>query len=179
MPYTSDKQHLKSHMLSVLKKNHPEDWVNAQSLLDELFEEFFIYHQELEFQNDELRRIQKELEASRRKLVETFDNAPVSYVITDDEGKIIRVNKTFLYTLDLDLLEVKNRLLSDFIHPEEQDTFYFHFQSVTKNGDIQNTNLLLQTSKLKVPVIISSNSYEVSGEKYIRSVFLFKDLCNF
>lgn len=179
MPYTSDKVHLRNHLVKTLENKHPSDMKNIQVIIDELLEEFFVYHQELEFQNDELRRIQKELENSQSKLMETFDNAPVSYIITDDLGKIIKANNTFYSTLGLDILQVKNRLLSDFISSDTQDNFYFHFKSVCQSQQIQNVNLILQTSDLEVPVIMSSNTYESSGQKYIRSVFLFKDLCNY
>jgi two-component system sensor histidine kinase/response regulator len=57
-----------------------------------LLEELRIHQIELEMQNDELRRVQAELEASRALYFDLYDLAPVGYVTTDHNGVILQAN---------------------------------------------------------------------------------------
>jgi PAS domain S-box-containing protein len=61
---------------------------------------------ELEMQNDELRRVQEELDASRGKYADLYDFAPVGYFTLDARGLIREVNQT-----GSDLLGIGKRLL--------------------------------------------------------------------
>ena len=54
--------------------------------------ELEVHQVELELQNEELRRAQAELEASRDRFAELYDNAPMAYVILDPRGLIQREN---------------------------------------------------------------------------------------
>ncbi len=47
---------------------------------------------ELEMQNDELRRAQQELEASRVKYFDLYDLAPVGYFTVSEQGLILEAN---------------------------------------------------------------------------------------
>ncbi|MBI5250474.1 MAG: hypothetical protein HY912_13355 [Desulfomonile tiedjei] len=55
-----------------------------------LIHELQVYQIELEMQNDELRRTQQELEASRDNFSELYECAPVGYVTLNDKGLILR-----------------------------------------------------------------------------------------
>ena len=57
-----------------------------------IVEQYHIQQIELELQNEELRRIQAELEASRARYFDLFDLAPVGYVRLDREGAIVQSN---------------------------------------------------------------------------------------
>ena len=49
---------------------------------------------ELETQNEELRRVQNDLEISRSRYADLYDFAPVGYFTFDEQGRIIEVNLT-------------------------------------------------------------------------------------
>ncbi len=57
--------------------------------------ELHVHQIELEIQNEELRNIQADLERSRGKYSDLFNNAPVAYLIVDGSGFILESNRTF------------------------------------------------------------------------------------
>ena len=59
-----------------------------------LVHELRVHQIELEMQNDELRRTQQELEASREKYFDFYDLAPVGYVFINEKGIVLDSNLT-------------------------------------------------------------------------------------
>ena len=70
-----------------LEKISPAD---VQSIIQELQANQI----ELEMQNDELRRVQQELETSREKYFDLYDLAPVCYITINEKGIILESNIT-------------------------------------------------------------------------------------
>lgn len=77
-------------------------------------------------QNDELRRVQQELENSRSRLAELFDFAPVAYVTLDSEGIIREANLAAASLLGVNRGQLLFKKLTGFIANESQDAFYLH-----------------------------------------------------
>src|SRR5512143_224728 len=75
-----------------LKKE--DERVKKLSILDvrDLVHELGTNQIELEMQNEELRRAQEELEASRSRYADLYDFAPVGYFTFDTNGLIMEVN---------------------------------------------------------------------------------------
>ncbi|MHB1025777.1 MAG: PAS domain-containing sensor histidine kinase, partial [Desulfobacteria bacterium] len=99
-----------------------------------LLHELQVHQIELEIQNDELRRAQQELEASRVKYFDLYDLAPVGYFTVDEKGLILEANLR-----GADLLGVgRNRLvrqpLTRYIVPEDQDVYYLHRKRLLETG---------------------------------------------
>ena len=85
---------------------------------------------ELELQNEELLLIQTELEDAQFRFKELYkdlyDHAPVGYCTINAENVILKHN---LYTTQLLSMQGEHLLgqkLTDFIHPDDQDTYYLH-----------------------------------------------------
>jgi PAS domain S-box-containing protein len=57
-----------------------------------LLQELEVHQVELELQNDELRQLQKDLEASRNEYLSLYNSAPVGFVTVNSEGRIVRAN---------------------------------------------------------------------------------------
>src|SRR5574344_227898 len=96
-------------------------------------EELSIYQIELEHQNEALRHTQQELENSKEIYRNLFDNAPVSYLMIDDDGIITDVNNTFsnvYYMVKENILKTR---LDKYVVPVYQDTYY-HFIKLLKNN---------------------------------------------
>ena len=88
---TSDLRHRAEEMLR--KQLETLDMIpsaDVQSIVHELQ----VHQIELEVQNDELRRAQQELAASREKYFDLYDLAPVGYVSLNEKGIILESNLT-------------------------------------------------------------------------------------
>ncbi len=59
-----------------------------------LIHELRVHQIELEMQNEELRRVQNELEISRSRYADLYDFAPIGYFTFDEQGRIIEMNLT-------------------------------------------------------------------------------------
>jgi PAS domain S-box-containing protein len=103
-----------------------------------------VYQIELEMQNDELRRSREQLEQSRSEYADLYDFAPVGYLTLDRLGIITKANLTACGLLGIERsLLVKTPFIL-FIHPESQDTFYFHKQKVLETTATQTCRLVVK-----------------------------------
>jgi PAS domain S-box-containing protein len=97
-----------------------------------------VHQIELEIQNEELRRVQAELEAERSRYFELFDLAPVGYVSVGVDGLVLEANLAAVRTFGLDRSEMVGHMFSRFILKEDQDIYFL------------NRKLLLETGKTQV-----------------------------
>ena len=59
-----------------------------------LIHELRVHQIELDMQNEELRRVQNDLEISRSRYADLYDFAPLGYFTFDEQGRIIEMNLT-------------------------------------------------------------------------------------
>jgi PAS domain S-box-containing protein len=99
-----------------------------------LVHELQVHQIELEMQNDELRRAQVELEASRERYFEIFDLAPVGYLILNQAGLILEANLTASSLLGIHRGAMINSSFHRFVI--EVDRVIYHQQSkkLTQTG---------------------------------------------
>ena len=90
----------------------------------DLFHELRVHQIELEMQNEELRRAQADLEASRSRYFDLYDLAPVGYCTLDEAGIVLEANLTAARMLGVIKGLLVGQPLTDFIHRDSQDTFY-------------------------------------------------------
>jgi PAS domain S-box-containing protein len=140
--------------------------------LEKLIHEVNICHHELELQNDELMRIQSELEISRKYYLELFEQAPIGYVIYDESLAILSANEMFYKLTGAKKAEVINQSITKFIHPDSQDTFYFHNNKLWKTRESSNCEILLNARDNYLPVEIDSSFYHHESQTYIRSALI-------
>ena len=86
--------------------------------------ELRVHQIELEMQNEEMRRVQQELEASREKYFDLYDLAPVGYVTLNEKGIILEANLSVAILLGRERSHLVGRPLTRFIHMEDQDLYY-------------------------------------------------------
>lgn len=112
----------------------------------QLIRELDTYQVELELQNEDLRIAQHELEKSHRRYADFYDSAPVAFITANDKGLILEANLTAGDLLGLMRKQLLNRLLSDFIFPDDQDVFYLRWQKLLETRRQQSFYLRLLRS---------------------------------
>ena len=105
----------------------------AQHLLHELQ----VHQIELEMQNEELRRSQTELDASRARYFDLYDFAPVSYFTLSEQGLILEANSTAATLLGVSRSALVRRQLGKFIVPEDEDVYYRQRKRLLETGEPQ------------------------------------------
>ncbi len=95
-----------------------------------LYNELQVHQIELVMQNEELRRTQRELEASRGRYFDLYDLAPVGYVTLSKTGQILETNLTAANMLGLARSALVNQPLTRFILPEDRDIYYHSHQAL-------------------------------------------------
>ncbi|MEI8037368.1 MAG: PAS domain S-box protein [Verrucomicrobiota bacterium] len=112
----------------------PED---ARQILHELQ----VHQIELEMQNKELLLTQAELDASRTRYFELYDQAPVGYLTVSESGLILEANLTASGLLDGSRGALVKQPLPRFIVPEDQDIYYIHLRRLHESGPPQMCEL--------------------------------------
>ena len=102
-----------------------------------LLHELRVHQIELEMQNEELRRIQQELELSRDRYFDLYDIAPVGYFTIDESGLILQANLTGATMLGVTRDQLIERPFARFVARKDQDSFYFHFRQLLKTQNPQ------------------------------------------
>jgi two-component system cell cycle sensor histidine kinase/response regulator CckA len=137
---------------SVLRKRAEEFLVKKPKVFDEkrykdiqaLVHELSVYQVEMEMQNDELRQAQLELQASRDRYLDLYNDAPVAYLTLDEQASILEANATGLELFGVTREDLINSTLTHFISPESQDVFYLHAREIFKTGAKQSYELILR-----------------------------------
>jgi diguanylate cyclase (GGDEF)-like protein/PAS domain S-box-containing protein len=105
----------------------PED---ARQVVHELR----VHQIELEMQNEELRRAQAELEASRVRYFDLYDLAPVGYFTVSEQGLILEANLTAADLLGVARGALVKQPFSRLILPEDQGIYYGHRRQLFEAG---------------------------------------------
>jgi len=94
-----------------------------------LAHELEVHQMELEFQNQELRRAKRDLEASRDGFADLYESAPVGYVTLNQKGIIEKAN-TVAHALVGDDQVTLGKLLSSFIAKDDYSTYYDYLNRI-------------------------------------------------
>lgn len=89
-----------------------------------MMHEIHVHQVELEMQNEELRRVQAELDASRARYFDLYDLAPVGYCTLSENGLILETNLTAATLLGVSRGALTRHPIQGFILKEDQDIFY-------------------------------------------------------
>jgi PAS domain S-box-containing protein len=109
--------------------------------IQEVLHELRVHQIELEMQNEELRRVQLELDTARTWYFDLYDMAPVGYVTLSEQGLILEANLTAATLLGVAQGELVNQPLTRFILPEDQDIYYLHRKQHLETGAQQACDL--------------------------------------
>jgi len=102
--------------------------------LGKAIHELQVHQLELEMQNEELRRVQVELDRLRERYFDLYDLAPVGYVTLSEKGIILETNLAAAKLLAITRNELVRQSLSRFIHRDDQDIYYLHRKKLFETG---------------------------------------------
>ena len=105
--------------------------------------ELRVHQIELEIQNEELRRVQLELEASKARYFDFYNLAPVGYCTISTKGVFREVSLTFASQLGVTSHELFKKPLNSFIFGADQDRYYLFMKALLTIGETQVCELRL------------------------------------
>ncbi|MDA1017039.1 MAG: PAS domain-containing protein [Planctomycetota bacterium] len=111
--------------------------------IQRLVYELQIHREELEIQNEELRRVHVELEASVERYTDLYDFAPVGYLTVDANGSVISANLTATTMLGRDRSRLLGTWLSLYCDPNSRGDLRDHIKQVLADDSSQNCELVL------------------------------------
>ncbi len=151
----------------------------AQSpeLMQQLMHELAVHQVELEMQNDELRRVQLALEASRARYFDLYDLAPVGYLTASPDGLILEANLCAATLFGVARSALVKRPLSRYIVKEQQDIYYQCRQQVVATGDALTCELqVLHSDGTTVWVSLALSTAQGSDDEPVLRMIL-SDIC--
>ena len=89
-----------------------------------------VHQVELETQNEELRRLQAELDVSWKRYFDFYNLAPVGYCTISENGLILEANLTAVSFLGMTRSELINQPLTNFVHQQDQDIYYLFCKKI-------------------------------------------------
>jgi PAS domain S-box-containing protein len=111
---------------------------------EEIIHELRVHQIELEIQNDELKRVQLALEASRDEFQDLYDFSPVGYITVTNRGVIKQANLTGTHLLGMPRSKLVGRGFGHFIVPESLDQWEKHVIEVLGHEEKQSCVLTLK-----------------------------------
>ena len=91
--------------------------------VNRLYHELQVHQEELLIQNEELRRVQAEVEAGLHRYADLYEFAPIAYLTLDEAGDVVDVNLTGSTLLRVPRTQLRGRPLRRFIAPADVAPF--------------------------------------------------------
>jgi PAS domain S-box-containing protein len=120
-----------------MQKQSPDPFPLSPEEAGRLLHELQVHRIELEMQNEELRRAQREIEASRARYFDLYNLAPVGYFTLSEEGLILEANLTAGQLLGMERNRLARQPMTRFILRDDQDIYYLHRKTLFKAGERQ------------------------------------------
>ena len=117
--------HLRCHLSDVTEKVRAEREVRLRSV-------------ELTQVNEQLRRINRELEELKNRYSDLYENAPAMYFSVDVEGKVFECNQTMLSTLNRARDQIVGLPYQNLLPESLRPRFQVRFQEFLQSGSAQN-----------------------------------------
>ncbi|MEI7633627.1 MAG: PAS domain-containing protein, partial [bacterium] len=105
--------------------------------------ELRVHQIELEAQNEELRKIQRQLETSQARYFDLYNLAPVGYLTVNEKNLILEVNLTAATLFGVAKRKLLGAPLARFVFREDQDIFYRRSKQLFETGKPQSYELRL------------------------------------
>ena len=136
-----------------------------------LIHELRVHQIELEMQNEELRRVQNDLEASRSRYSDLYDFAPVGYLTLKKNGQILELNLTAARQLGVERGHLVNTNFQNYIFSSDKKEFFSHLKAIfdTRERQISEVRLSPKGGELFYMRIESMYLEEENGDGLCRT----------
>jgi|GEM_PF-3288616 len=111
--------------------------------IEKLLQELHTHQIELDLQNEELRRVQIELEITRDKYYDFFDFAPFGYFSISEKGLILETNLRASNLLGLERGFLIDKPFSQFVAPDSRDAYFRHRRSLLETSKPQTVEITM------------------------------------
>ncbi len=132
----------------MLSKSGTDLKLMSSADVETLLFEFQVHQIELELQNEELKRARQELSASRDDFARIYNLSPVAYLTLNEQGIIKKANRAAGQLLACSQEALVNKKLGKYIHPSDQDKYYFflHDLVMEKKNPILDVKLMTKNN---------------------------------
>ena len=110
---------------------------------NQLIHELRVHQIELELQNEELRRVQHELEISRSRYADLYNFSPVGYLTLNRNGQIVDLNLTAATQLGIERGQLLNKQFQYLVFPPDKKDFLSHLNALFEVEERQIIELRL------------------------------------
>jgi len=132
-PHPAKALRRKAQALVGAQKARPPELLGPEAT-QHLLHELYLHQLELELQNLELRKVQEQLETSRKRCVDLYDYAPVGYLTLNKSGLILDANLTSAMLLGLSRRELHRQPLARFVLAADQEAYSLHWVRNLQSG---------------------------------------------
>jgi len=112
-----------------------------------IIEDLVIYQMELEIQNENMARLQIELEHSRNKYYRLFENSPTGFLTLDVRGIVIDLNKSSTAIIEKPKKNLQTKPFTLQIESDNHAAFFSNLRKAKQTGKKVKDELLLKNGK--------------------------------
>ncbi|NGZ05694.1 MAG: PAS domain S-box protein [Magnetococcales bacterium] len=134
---------------------------------DHLLHEIDIHQLELRMQNEELLRIQSELEKTRDRYAQLYDASPLAYLTISAGGIILEANQTATTLFGMIASRLLGSPLSDFVAPDSQTAYYLHAHQVLHSMEIEECELNLTRADGSIMLVHLNSVIDPKGNDHL------------
>lgn len=172
-----NQKNLRQKAEALLRDEYPlEDLVSFENV-SRVLHELRVHQIELEMQNDQLNKAQRELESVHQKYIDHYELAPVGYFMFDRNGLVIEVNLTGASLLGRQRDRLLHKPFVAYLTSRSRATFLSHLQTVqatefSHTCELAIQRMLLDGSLIYVQMESRLASSQENGELLFRSVIM-------
>ncbi|HSA87581.1 MAG TPA: PAS domain S-box protein, partial [Nitrospira sp.] len=123
----------------LLRASQPDVAAMPVTEVQQLAHELQIHQVELDRQNEELRRAQREIERARDRYMKLYDFSPAGHLTLDMECTIVEANLMAETLLGVTRRELIGQPLSRFLASDDHDVFHRHFREVVSKTSMRQS----------------------------------------
>jgi len=147
-----DKEELKKKAIKRLaeKGKIRSDYdINALSSYEmkRIIEDLIIHQMELEIQNENMARLQIELENSRNKYYRLFENSPTGFLTLDLKGVVLELNKSSASIIEKQKKNMQGKPFTLAVDSDDHSAFFTNLRNSKQTDKKAKAELLLKNGK--------------------------------